>query len=115
MKMIIGIEGLTVCCIIGCLEHERTQSQSLTVDVQLSLQLPAHDVLEETVDYTQVASLIEKIAVEGKFLLIETLARACVQTIFATFVYVQSLTIRIKKPAAIQNADSCFVEISDER
>jgi dihydroneopterin aldolase len=113
--IIIGIEQLKVHCIIGCLDQERITLRDLLVDVKLSCHLPESDTIQKTVDYVGISEAIEKIAIDGHFHLLESLAVAVVRYFFKEYTTIQHVWVKIVKPGAIATAKSCFVEYSEER
>ena len=98
----IFIRRLPVTCIIGVHPHERTSQQQLIISVELDLDLDpaaASDQLEDTLDYDRVAQRIEQCAVNGRFQLIETLARHLADELLRE--PVSRIQIEIEKPAAL--------------
>jgi 7,8-dihydroneopterin aldolase/epimerase/oxygenase len=77
----ILIEGLTVHCIVGVLPAERCAPQRLLVDAEVDLDFAAaaaQDDVAATLDYARAADLLTRLAVEGRFQLVETyVSRAC--------------------------------------
>lgn len=83
MMTTITIEDLRVACQIGCLRPERQRDQAVRVDMEI--QVDAHAAADEedlglTWDYASVAEQIAFILRAGRFLLLETAARALVRT-----------------------------------
>ena len=63
---------------IGVTREERTQLQSIRVDLDLSLDLEAagnSDAIDLTVDYVKIADRVRAIAGEREYRLVEALAR----------------------------------------
>ncbi len=113
MDIVIGITKLSIQCIIGCYPEERQQPQPLFIDVQMHIRLEkCGDDVQSTVDYALVARLIQDVAVQGAFFLLETLARHIGEAICRTFPAVQNVWIRIEKPQALPQAACAFVEYS---
>ena len=77
MKDVIELRELRVDAIVGVLERERRRAQPLAFDIDLHRPFAAaakSDDLAKTTNYAAVLKLTTKVAVEGKFLLLETLA-----------------------------------------
>ncbi len=75
---VIEIRGLRCLCVVGALAHERDARQPLEFDVDLerSFDVAARDDdLTATTNYADATSLVVSVAVEGRFVLLETLAQ----------------------------------------
>ena len=55
MTIHVTISGLQVAADIGVYAHEHGRAQPLVVDILLAIDAPAHDALQETIDYQRVA------------------------------------------------------------
>ena len=113
--MLIHIHQLKVVCIVGCLPEERVQAQELFFDISYSVDAPKHDHIEAAVDYTKVAELVEKRAVEGKFQLLEHVAKSISEAILEQFLAIHSVCIKVIKPKALAAAHSSSVEYKKDR
>ncbi|CUI16336.1 putative dGTP pyrophosphohydrolase/dihydroneopterin aldolase [Candidatus Protochlamydia naegleriophila] len=114
---VIGFEHHHVRCKIGVYPHERTQEQDLYFDVKAEIDFAtpaATDNVQDTLDYTQLTDLCTKVAQEGGYQLLETLACTIMNRIFALF-KVRWVKIRIKKPAAIPSAEYAVIEIEERK
>lgn len=113
----IQIHDLAVDCIIGIHPWERQHAQRLFVDVEMAFDLaPAarDDDFTQTVDYDACSQGIERIAVEGQFQLIETLAEQVAAWLLAT-TPITAATVRVRKPQALNKAVWAGVEIHRQR
>ncbi len=109
----IRIENLRVECIIGARPREREQTQPLLVTLafpQSFATAAESDRLEETVDYSALAREMREFIVEGRFKLLETLARRLALHLAERF-DLSSLTLSIHKPQAIADSDGAVVEL----
>jgi len=109
----IGISKLKCLCIIGVHSEERQVPQEILISLKvkpLKSLIAVSDRLDETLDYVLFESECRRIAVEGQFQLIETLAAAILDAFFTQF-ELQWAWIRIEKPQAIPSASCCFVEV----
>ena len=106
----IGISGLEVDCVVGVHRHERDAPQLLHVDVALRLDTdPAGESqrISRTVDYQEVTAQIVFILQCGRFLLLETAARALARHLLAPPLpdevrpEVACCEIRLSKPNAL--------------
>ena len=84
----ISIQGINVLGHHGVDEAERKVGQRLAIDVEMWLDLrPAAqtDDIRKTVNYEAVARLVEQVAGEQEFLLLESLADEIARRILGTF------------------------------
>jgi 7,8-dihydroneopterin aldolase/epimerase/oxygenase len=118
MSFIIGVSGLEVSCIIGCLEDERHKERTILLDIQIKATPKSKKFLDDvsqSVDYEKVASLATHIAKKGKFKLLESLAKEIVDKILDEFHLVDEVYVKVVKPKAISQSDYCFVEYESKR
>jgi dihydroneopterin aldolase len=97
----ILIEGMVVQGTHGVNPEEQVTPQPFEIDVELALDLqPAGltDDLERTIDYSKVFLTCREVVESTRFLLIEALAEAIAEALFATYP-ADEVTIRIRKPA----------------
>lgn len=109
----MGIQQLKVPCIVGVHEYERTQVQTLLVDIQVQTDISKcglSDRLVDALDYVSLGDLCQSIAVQGKYFLIEAYAYALIQRVVEQF-SVTEVLIRISKPMALAQAEAAFVEV----
>jgi dihydroneopterin aldolase len=95
----ITIEGINVLGHHGVDEAERQVGQRLIIDLELYLDLAdaiSGDDLGKTVNYEAVCSLVEKIAGDEEFLLLESLAADIAAKVLETFHPVE-VVVRVKK------------------
>jgi dihydroneopterin aldolase len=84
VKTTIYLDELEVQCLIGCLERERIEPQTLRVDLELELdasQAMAHDDLARTFNYAEIAEIVGFVLRAGRFYLLETAAQVLVRTL----------------------------------
>jgi dihydroneopterin aldolase len=95
----IAIQGINVLGHHGVDEAERQVGQRLIIDMDLYLDLAAaiaDDDIRKTVNYEAVCSLVEKVAGEEEFLLLESLAADIADKILDNF-HTQAVVVRVKK------------------
>ncbi len=98
----------------GVLEHERATGQTFLVDVDLDLdidQAAATDDVAATVNYAEVAAVVESIITGPPVNLIETLAITMADTILADFSRIVSVRVTVNKPQAPIPADFANVAV----
>ncbi len=111
-KTKIRIEGLEVLASIGVHPHEHERTQPVIIDISVNLgghRPPAHDRLEETLDYALVADKAAELAQSAHVQLVETLAYRIAHWVLSADSRVKSCKVRIRKPHALINAESAGV------
>ena len=99
----IQLTGMTFYGYHGVRPEERTLGQRFTVDVRLELDLePAGrgDDLERTVNYAHVWRAVHEVVEGSPCNLIESLGERVASTILTRFRPVDSVWVRVEKPAA---------------
>lgn len=95
---------------IGVHPHERGRVQPLVVDVAVELAPRMVEHIADTVNYELLSRYARALADRGHVELVETyaqdLARAVLRETGAL-----SVTVRVEKPQALENADAAGVEI----
>jgi FolB domain-containing protein len=84
MSDVIELRGLRVSAIVGVLAEERERKQPLVLDIDFERPFrdaAASDDLLGTTNYADVLALAETIIVEGRFLLLETVAHRVAQAV----------------------------------
>ncbi|MGD1014369.1 MAG: dihydroneopterin aldolase [Acidimicrobiales bacterium] len=100
MKDVIELRELRVDAIVGVLDRERRRAQPLAFDIDLQrsfAQAAKNDDLTKTTNYADVLTLTTKVAVEGKFLLLETLATRVAQKILDFDPAIKSVSVSVRK------------------
>ena len=105
--------GIPCRCRVGVTAQERAEPQDLLVDVEVSLApagLGAHDDLDTTVDYAELAARAQAVAARDEYRLVETLAERIAIAITADAgsntggtaapQRIESLRVRVSKPGA---------------
>lgn len=93
---IMGLRAVGVC---GVLPHEREQPQPFEIDLTLYTDLAdagRSDDLADTVDYGDMAQVVEAIVSDGRFQLIEALAEA-IATAALGHDRVEAVTVSVRK------------------
>jgi dihydroneopterin aldolase len=99
----IELAGLVVFGHHGYLEEERRLGQRFLVDlwVDLDEDATASDRIEETVDYRRLAELVREVFGGPPRLLLEGLAGAVADGVLASFVAVERVRVRVRKPDVV--------------
>lgn len=73
----IGLHEFAVSCVIGARPAEREAEQTVLISFDLEYDTPpARDELDAALDYSGAAERVAAVAREGRFVLLESLARA---------------------------------------
>lgn len=114
----IIIEGLKVDTVVGCFNWERQIIQPLMLDLTIhnDLSQAAHsDELEDTLNYAQICELAAQVIQEAQPKLIEHAAQLVLECLFTTFPSIESITITIRKPAIIAQANAVGIRLERNR
>ena len=95
--MIVEVRGLEVFGRHGVLPDEAEQGQTFLYDVELDVEEPATDRVDDAVDYRLVAALVEEVSAGRRFDLIESLAAAVADAMIDRFP-VSRARVRVRKP-----------------
>jgi dihydroneopterin aldolase len=113
----IHIDNLEVSCIVGVRPYEREHEQPLLLSIALPADFgraSASGDLADTVDYSVVASAARAFVREGRFELLETLARALGVHLCDRFA-LPSVSLHVRKPRAINGSDGPAVSLTVRR
>jgi len=102
--MKIQIKNLTFNCIIGILDFERVTLQKVVVNLSFR-----YDFKDSFIDYSKVASDIENIMKQEKFLLLED-AIIFLRKYLKSNYKIKKLKLQISKPDIMPN---CVVSLSN--
>jgi len=97
---VIELRELRVNAVVGVLAEERTRVQPLVfdIDIERSFKKSAkNDDINETTNYALMVTLAERIAVDGKFFLLETLCERVASEILNFDTAITSVTVMVKK------------------
>ena len=98
--MIVELRGLEVFGYHGAYAEERADGQPFWFDVELEVgDRGADDRLEDAIDYTEVAAAIRALSDARRFDLLEALATAVADDLYARF-RPEHLRLRIRKRPA---------------
>jgi dihydroneopterin aldolase len=114
---VLRINNLRVHAIVGVYEWEQERPVCLPVDVELVYDATAatsSDDVTCAVDYDALSNRIRAAVEPVKFQLVETLAQRILDIVMADE-RIESATVRVRKPNAVQTADMVEIEISADR
>jgi 7,8-dihydroneopterin aldolase/epimerase/oxygenase len=97
---VIELRELRVQAVVGVLSEERDRAQPLALDIDIERpfeEASINDDLAETTNYADVLQIATKVATEGAFLLLETLAYRVAREILAYDEWISSVTIAVRK------------------
>ena len=113
----IHIENLRVDCIIGVNPDEREREQPLLISLYFPADFgpgEAGDDLSGTVNYSHVARETRSFVREGRFRLLETLARRLGAHLCEHFA-LNGLRLYVRKPEAVADSDGPAVSLTITR
>jgi dihydroneopterin aldolase len=90
----------------GASPGERERAQPIDLDVELQIDCGpaiAGDDLAKTIDYDAVFKACEHVVTQQSFVLLESLADACLTAVLADL-RVESATVRVRKPRLLDGA-----------
>jgi len=96
----IELRGLRCRAVIGVLAEERARPQPIEMDLIIErpfTEAALNDDVTATTNYAAVLELAERVAVEGEFLLLETLAYHVAREILALDEAVSVVTVAVRK------------------
>jgi len=95
--VILELHGLEVFGRHGVLDEEQRDGQAFFFDVELEVEEPAADRIEDAVDYRLVAAAVEEGSDARRFHLLEALAAAVADSLVERFP-VAWARVRVRKP-----------------
>src|SRR5688572_16128799 len=113
-----GLHNLRIDCIVGIHPHERENSQTVFLDLEIDYDFaPAaeSDAIPDAVDYDQVVRMVTDLIQSRRFHLIEAMAEAVAAMLLERVPVIDSVRVEIRKPAAVPAADNSFVWVERER
>lgn len=109
----IFISDLRAEAIIGIFEWERSQKQTISIDIEMAADIAAAaatDHIDQTLSYKDVSKRVEQFTAESQFQLVETLAERLSEIIREEF-NVSWLRLTVHKPGALSNSKDVGVRI----
>ena len=115
--MTIELSGLVVFGHHGYLEEERRLGQRFLVDLRVDVGEAAatSDLIEETVDYRRLASLVREVFAGPSLLLLEGLAGAVADRTLERFAAVERVRVRVRKPDVVLDPPVEYAAVVIER
>jgi 7,8-dihydroneopterin aldolase/epimerase/oxygenase len=96
--VIVELNGLEVFGRHGVLEEERREGRTFFYDIELEVSEAAlSDLIEDAIDYREVAACVQEVSDGRQFQLLEALAAAVADAILERF-GVQRVRVRVRKP-----------------
>ena len=100
MSDVIEIRELRCSAVVGVLSEERVHAQPLAFDIDIARPFQAaaaNDDLDATTNYATVLTLATRTALEGGFVLLETLATRVAHEVLALDGAITSVTVAVRK------------------
>ncbi len=117
---VIKLDRMKIYAFHGVYDKEKRDGQEFYVSVTMGLDLKkagTSDKLGKTINYGEIAGIVEETFTESSYDLIEAAAEAVVEAILTEKKSVQTVTVRVSKPNAPIDADfeDVYVEITRSR
>jgi 7,8-dihydroneopterin aldolase/epimerase/oxygenase len=97
VSVLVELAGLEIPGRHGVEDWERKQEQPLVYDLELELEEPANDRIEDTVDYREVVELVRAVSENRQFQLLESIAAAVAEALLERFP-LERARVRVRKP-----------------
>lgn len=98
----IELRGVRCDAVVGVLSEERTRTQPLVVDLDITRPLAdaaRTDDITHTTNYALVVDEVVRVATDGKYFLLEALAAAVAEATFALDAAITSVEVAVRKLA----------------
>ena len=120
MSDLIELRKLRCSAVVGVLAEERERAQPLVFDIDLARsfdEAAARDDVGATTNYASVLALVVQVATDGRFKLLETLARRVANVVLALDDALTSVTVAVRKvrPPVPEDVASVGVRCSLQR
>ena len=120
MNDVIELRELRCSAVVGVLAEERDRAQPLVFDLDLVRpfeEAAISDDIAETTNYADVLALTTRVATEGRYLLVETLAYRVAYEILALDADIESVTVAVRKirPPVVEDVASVGVRCTVHR
>jgi FolB domain-containing protein len=116
---LIELRGLQVLGVCGVLPEEQNRAQPLEVDIDVEADLApagASDDVQDTIDYSAICAIAERIISAERFDLLETLAQRLVEAVMADErALAVTVAVRKLRPPVPHHLDTCGVRIRRSR
>jgi dihydroneopterin aldolase len=97
VSVLVELAGLEIPGRHGVEDWEREQEQPFVYDLELELEEPANDRIEDTVDYREVVELVRAVSENRQFQLLESIAAAVAEALLERFP-LERARVRVRKP-----------------
>jgi dihydroneopterin aldolase len=98
----VELHGLEVFGHHGVLESEQREGPTFLFDIELEVEEPATDRVEDAIDYRDIAGLVEEVSDATRCDLIESLAALVADALVAAFpVHGARVRVRKRRPGGI--------------
>ncbi len=115
----IELRGLRALGLCGLLPEEQSRAQPLEVDIEIEADLAAagaSDRVEDTIDYSAICAIAERIITAERFDLLESLAQRLAEAILGDErALAVTISVRKLRPPVPHHLDTCGVRIRRAR
>jgi dihydroneopterin aldolase len=114
MSVLVELAGLEVPGRHGVEDSERENEQLFLYDLELEVEDPAAERIEETVDYREVVELVQSVSGGTQFQLLESMAGAVAAALLERFP-LERARVRVRKPQVQLGARVDYTAATAER
>jgi dihydroneopterin aldolase len=114
MTVLVELAGLEIPGRHGATPEEHERDQPFLYDLELELQEPKADRLEDTVDYREVVELVREVSASEERQVLEALAAAVADALMERFP-LERARVRVRKPEVRLEAPVDWTAASVER
>jgi dihydroneopterin aldolase len=114
----ICLHDIRTKAIVGVLDSERTTPQTIVAHIDIFLDLApsgASDSLSDTVDYSNVYTLLLREIETSRYLLLEKLAEMCSSVVLDADARILAVKVCLEKPEALANETVAKIEVVRRR
>lgn len=117
-ELVVCVKGLRRNASVGILDHERRGPQPLIIDTDFHLDptlVLSEPSIDNTIDYVNVVERITDFLDNQSHIdLLETMADRIID-LFWDHGSIQQVTIRLQKPAIVENCDATTIKLTRQR
>jgi len=118
MRATLGVEHIDVRCILGALDDEREEEQSIRVTFEIDYDIARasrSDALGDAIDYDRVVEMVTEHLIWHKYRLLEAAAAGIVEMLAQAYPFIDRVMIEIRKPEALPGDAEGYLRLDTDR